>query len=79
MNILEQAKEITSKVSIGMRKNQVVDILGEPDDISIYKRNRPFVYKYKDVELHFDKGENPKLWMIYAEDENHNPIFSLRI
>lgn len=67
--------EIMAKVHLGMDRRQVEATLGEPTDVSIIPRRwrHPAIYKYGDIELHFGKGFEGKLWLIYSEDNEGNP------
>jgi hypothetical protein len=68
------ATEILNKVKLGMNRREVIAALGQPDDVSIVKRRRqPGIYKYGDIELHFSDGWEGVLWLVYSEDENHEP------
>lgn len=51
-----------SKVRIGMNRREIKESLGEPDDISVEKpRKQPRIYKYGEIELHFEDGWDGKL------------------
>jgi len=59
--------EIVSRVRIGMTRDEVLAVLGVPDDTSIPRRKNlePDIFKYGEIELHF--GESGKLWLVYTE------------
>lgn len=69
------AEEILSKIKLGMNRREVISILGEPTDFSIVTKKRKFpeVYKYDNIELHFGRGYDGILWLVYSEDEDFNP------
>jgi len=52
-----------TKAKIGMTRAEVVEVLGEPDDMSIGTRKypTPMIYKYGKVELHFEPWKAGKL------------------
>lgn len=66
------AEEILLKVKLGMTREEVKAALGEPTDISIGSRKypRPCVWKYGDIELHFEYPIDGGLWMVYTETDD---------
>ena len=72
--------EIVEKLRIGMTREDVVRILGQPDDTGrtscLYET--PSIYKYRDIELHFTPGRNGLLWMVYKEDDAGNGVVLLQ-
>jgi len=80
-------EEIVGKVSLGMTREDVKVVLGEPDDWGPFyggknrrkiarAKNEPGILKYGDIELHF---HNNSLWLVYSEDVNLNPTTWLAI
>jgi molybdopterin-guanine dinucleotide biosynthesis protein A len=61
--------DVVGNVKIGMSREQVVAVLGPPDDVGgTSRRHRtPSVYKYGDIELFFGHSKLGKLWMAYKE------------
>jgi hypothetical protein len=62
------------RVEIGMRRDQVVEILGQPDDVggSSRKYRTPSVFKYGHVEFHFESNKHGRLIRVYTEDADGN-------
>lgn len=62
-----QIKYILAKAMLGMTRDEVVAVLGEPDDKSIGTRKypTPAVYKYGQIELHFQPWKAGKLGLIF--------------
>ena len=63
--------DTVSKVRIGMTREEVVAVLGKPDDVSVLSRrdSPPAIYKYGEIELYFEPGNAGTLYMAYAEVE----------
>ncbi len=61
---------ILGKVRIGMSREEVIAILGEPDDMggTSRKYRTPCIFKYGEIELFFDPWKSGKLKAVYAED-----------
>jgi hypothetical protein len=66
--------DIVDKVRIGMTREEVVSVLGQPDDVSVVSRKerRPAIYKYGDIELYFGPEEAGTLYMVYTEVESED-------
>ena len=64
------ASQITKKLRIGMTRQEVVSILGEPDEIggSSKKYQAPSIFKYGEIELHFEQSTHGELRRIYMEN-----------
>ena len=62
---------IVGKLRIGMTREEVVAVLGKPDDVSVLSRGQrlPAIYKYGEIELHFEPGNVGRLYMAYTEVE----------
>jgi hypothetical protein len=67
-------EDLVSKVRIGMTREEVKTVLGEPHDWDTGSRKhpRPSTYKYGEVELPFGSDEGDGLWLVYMEDEGGN-------
>ena len=70
---------ILDQIQIGMTRGEVVAILGQPDDVGVTTRKykTPSIYKYGEIELHFESWKAGTLWMAYQEDEHGNGIVLL--
>ncbi|MCP6768809.1 outer membrane protein assembly factor BamE, partial [Klebsiella pneumoniae] len=60
--------DIVGRLRIGMTREEVVAVLGKPDDVSLpSRRNRPpAIYKYGEIELYFASGDSETLYMAYT-------------
>jgi hypothetical protein len=67
------------KVRIGMSRDEIVALLGVPDDIGGTSRKSkiPCIYKYGNVEFHFGATQSGKLVLAYTEDDEGNGIVLL--
>ncbi len=54
-----------------MTREEVVAVLGKPDDVSVLSRKDrpPAIYKYGEIELYFEPGNAGALYMVYTEVE----------
>lgn len=61
--------DVVSRIRIGMTRDEVVAVLGEPEDVSTPSRKHriPAIYKYGDIELHFEPENSGKLGLVYKE------------
>ena len=66
---------ILQNIKIGMTRDEVKVILGEPHQISIGSRKypRPCVWKYEDVEIWFAYPKDGGIHTIWLEDESLPP------
>ncbi len=66
-----EALQITECVRIGMTRDEVVSILGEPDDSGLGSQSQHVVtiFKYGNVELHFGDNIHSALCRVYIEME----------
>jgi len=66
---LRKDMTIVGKLRKGMTRDGVVAVLGEPEDVSVSPRQHrlPAIYRYGEVELHFDNAG--RLYMAYTEVE----------
>jgi hypothetical protein len=60
-------------VGLGATREELRRLLGEPTDTSVRSRSqrRPAIWKYGEIEYHF--GPDDRVWLVYAEDADHNP------
>ena len=67
-------------VRLGMTRDELKAILGEPDAISytVGKTLTPSILRYEELEFHFEQGQNGKLWLIYSEVDDV-PAVSIRV
>jgi hypothetical protein len=63
--------DIVSKLRIGMTREEVVAVMGKPDDVSVLSRREhlPGIYKFGEIELYFEPGDSGRLYMAYTEVE----------
>jgi hypothetical protein len=64
---------VISPVQLGMTRDELWKIFGEPDKMAQTSRRRPLVgiWKFGRIEFHFDRGG--QLFLIYTEDNDLNP------
>lgn len=57
---------------LGMTRDELKAVLGEPDDVGGTSRRwrTPAIYKYADLEFHFGLGLQGRLTLIYQERDN---------
>jgi hypothetical protein len=62
---------VVEKVRAGMSRQEVLAVLGPPDDVGGTSRKvpEPSIFKYGQVELHFEPWKDGRLLRAYAEDE----------
>ena len=62
---------LIDKIRLGMTRKEVADVLGDPDDTGATSRKyrTPAIYKYGEIELHFEPWKSGTLTMVYTEDE----------
>jgi len=55
--------QTVTKLKMGMTREEVVKVIGEPDDKGGTSRKYPTprIYKYEDLELWFEPNKNGKL------------------
>ena len=53
---------------LGVTREYVRSIFGDPDDAGAVRRGEPQILKYGEVELHFEAGASGALVLIYMED-----------
>jgi hypothetical protein len=60
-------------IGLGATRDELRRLLGEPTDTSVptCSQRQPMIWKYGEVEYHF--GDDGRVWLIYTEDEGHNP------
>jgi hypothetical protein len=64
---------------LGNTREQVKEILGEPDSMGgISRKNQiPAIWRYEEIEFHFGPKPNDVLSLIYSEDQDGNVKVSL--
>jgi hypothetical protein len=62
---------VVEKVRVGMSRQEVLALLGPPDDVggTSRKYREPSILKYGRVELHFEPWKDGRLLRAYTEDE----------
>lgn len=62
-------QEVNNKVRVGMSREDVIKILGEPTDTSMGTRKypTPAIYKYGDMELYFSPWKSGRLQYWHKE------------
>lgn len=70
-DVSPEFKQIADTVQLGMARQNVVELLGPPPEYGIPSKNSEDwqIYKYGEVELHFEPEETGKLWLIFMHDE----------
>jgi hypothetical protein len=63
----------TDLIGLGATREELRRLLGEPTDTSVPSRREreASIWKYGEIEYHFD--DDGRVFLIYAEDESHNP------
>ena len=63
----------TNPVGLGATRDELRQLLGEPTDSSVPSRRErePGIWKYREIEYHFDN--DGRVFLIYTEDEDRNP------
>lgn len=71
-----EAVRLAKKVRIGMTRQEVLEILGEPETTGGVSRrhNTPSIYKYGCVELHFEQPTTGTLTLVYLENKEGTGI-----
>ena len=64
-------KEI-SPLEFGMTQDEVINALGAPDVISF--GTPPLILKYGSIEVHFDKQNDYKLFLVYSDENEYLSI-----
>ena len=56
-------------IRLGITRDELKAILGEPDDLGGTSRKQvtPLIWKYDELEFHFGHGSDGLLWLIYSE------------
>jgi hypothetical protein len=68
---LLQASRI-EPLRLGMTQEDLRAVFGEPDDMSSDSiKGRPLIFKYDDIEFHFDDRYGHKLFLIFSENEDN--------
>ena len=71
--------DVIGRIRVGMTRHQVIEALGLPDDVGVTSRKyrTPAIFKYGEIELHFEPWKDGTLVRAYTEDENRNGIVLL--
>jgi hypothetical protein len=70
---------VVERVRVGMSREEVLALLGPPDDVggTSRKYRTPSVFKYGQIELHFEPWKDGRLLRAYMEDEQGEGIVLL--
>lgn len=76
--------ELLRRIRIGMTREELVASLGTPTDMggTSRKYKTPSIYKYGDVEMHFEPGPGGRLVLVYTETpdgEGHTLMAAERV
>lgn len=68
--------EVIRRIRIGMTRDEVVAVLGPPSKVGCTSRKyrTPSIYKYGEVELHFEPWKAGRLVRAYTEDVDGNGV-----
>jgi hypothetical protein len=59
---------------LGCTQEDIKAAFGTPDHVSTQMKNgRPSIFKYEDIEFHFDHRHGHRLWLIYSEAPDGTP------
>ena len=64
-------------LELGMTQAEVTAVFGNPDDIST--ETPPLIFKYGSIELHFDKQDSYKLFLVYSDEDADDSLFQVCI
>ena len=65
--ILKDKYKCISPVKFGMTQDEIISMFGQPTDVSTEKK--PLIFKYADIEFHFDKQNDYKLYIVYSDEK----------
>lgn len=72
-----ETKDI-SPLWFGMTQEHVISEFGKPDATSSEIRNgRPLIFKYHDIEFHFDERYSHTLFLVFSEETENLSIMTL--
>src|SRR5262249_3349503 len=57
----------------GATEEDARQILGHPEDTSVNKKNRPLIWKYGSLQLHFDQGLLNFIGLYFSDHEFRLP------
>lgn len=65
-------EELLSQLSIGMTRDEVVAVLGPPDDVggTSRKYRTPRIFRYGRIEVCFEPWKAGRLNLVYTEDDD---------
>jgi len=62
---------VIAPLRIGASQEEVAATFGPPERTSLQKKKGRFViFKYADIEFHFDAQKEHRLWLVYSESED---------
>ena len=65
--VLKNKSKSINPVKFGMTQEEIIAEFGQPTDISTEKK--PLIFKYADIEFHFNKRNNYKLYLVYSDEK----------
>ena len=75
-----EASNDVAKDIFGLTREELIEYLDVPDTVGATSRKRktPEIYKYDELEFHFDDQEDGRVWLIYQDDLDGNVVVSLQ-
>jgi hypothetical protein len=71
--------ESIAPLAFGASQEEVTAVFGAPDDVSTHKKKgRALVFRYADIEFHFDHQREHRLHLIYREREDGSTRISIK-
>lgn len=61
-------EKIIDPLRMGMSQEEVMATFGPPDEVTTEKKGRPLIFKYEDIEFHFDPTRGHALWLVYSDE-----------
>ena len=65
--MLEDKYTCIFPVKFGMTQEEIISMFGQPTDVSTEKKT--LIFKYTDIEFHFDKQNDYKLFLVYSDEK----------
>ena len=63
-------------IKLGMTQDNIIAKFGQPDNVSTQKKDgKPLIFKYYDVEFHFDERNNHTLFLMYSDESENLSIY----
>jgi hypothetical protein len=71
---------LAEKIRVGMSRQEVISVVGPPDDVggTSRKYRQPSIFKYGRIELHFEPWKNGRLFLVYSEDDDLNGVMLMK-